>query len=73
MRRDAEVAPKCLLRSLVIRQKKDGLERALLEAKKRRRKQRKEEEEKKSWESWESWESDHGGLHHHLIITEQCP
>ena len=36
MRRDAEVAPKCLLRSLVIRMKKDSLERAL-EAKKRRR------------------------------------
>ena len=30
-------------------------------------------EKRKSWESWESWESDHGGLHHHLIIMEQCP
>ena len=71
MRRDAEVAPKCLLTSLVIRKKKDSLGRGL-EAKKRRRKQRKKEE-KKSWESWESWESDHGGVHHYLIITEQCP
>ena len=67
-RRDAEVAPKCLLRSLVIRMKKDSLERAL-EAKERRRRNQRKEEEK---ESWESWESDHGGLHHHLIITEQC-
>ena len=66
MRRDAEVAPKCLLRSLVIRKKNDSVERAL-EAKERRRKQQEKKEEK------ESWESDHGGLHHHLIITEQCP
>ena len=29
MRRDAEVVPKCLLRSLVIRKKMDSLERAL--------------------------------------------
>ena len=29
MRRDAEVAPKCLLRSLVIRKKRDSLERPL--------------------------------------------
>ena len=29
MRRDAEVAPKCLLKSLVIRKKNDSLERAL--------------------------------------------
>ena len=29
MRRNAEVAPKCLLRSLVIRKKRDSLERAL--------------------------------------------
>ena len=36
MRRDAEVAPKCLLRSLVIRKKKDNLEKAL-EAKERGR------------------------------------
>ena len=41
--RDAEVAPKCLLRSLVIRKKNDSLERAL-EAKERRRKQGKQEE-----------------------------
>ena len=60
MRRDAEVAPKCLLRSLVIRKKRYSLERAL-EAKGRKKKRR------------ESRESDHGGLHHHLIITEQCP
>ena len=72
MRRDAEVAPKCLLKSLVIRKIKDSLERAL-EAKKRRRRKQRKEEEKMSWESWESWESDHGGVHHHLIITEQCP
>ena len=68
MRRDAEVAPKCLLRSLVIRKKRDSLER-LLEAKgRRRRRERREIRERR-----ESWESDHGGLHHHLIITEQCP
>ena len=36
MRRDAELAPKCLLRSLVISKKMDSLERAL-EAKERRR------------------------------------
>ena len=36
MRRDAEVAPKCLLRSLVTRKKNDSLKRAL-EAKERRR------------------------------------
>ena len=29
MQRDAEVAPKCLLRSLVMRKKRDSLERAL--------------------------------------------
>ena len=69
MRRVAEVAPKCLLRSLVISKKNDSLERALEAKERRRRKQRKKEEK----ESWESWESDHGGLHHHLIITEQCP
>ena len=42
IRRDADVAPKYLLRSLVTRKKKDSLERAL-EAKERRRKQRKKE------------------------------
>ena len=42
MRRDAEVAPKCLLRSLVIRKKRDSLERAL-EAKERGGRRRKEE------------------------------
>ena len=36
MRTDTEVAPKCLLRSLVIRKKRDSLERAL-EAKERGR------------------------------------
>ena len=36
MRRDAEMAPKCLLRSLVIRKKRDSWERAL-EAKERGR------------------------------------
>ena len=65
MRIDAEVAPKCLLRSLGTRKKNDSLERAL-DAKDRRR--RRESREKRN-----SWESDHGGLHHHLIITEQCP
>ena len=65
MRRDAEVAPKCLLRSPVIRKKKDSLER-LLEAKDRRRR-------RESRERRERRESDRGGLHHHLIITEQCP
>ena len=67
MRRDAEVAPKCLIRPLVIRKKRDSLEKAL-EAKERRRRRRRER--------WERRESDHGGLHHHLtylIITEQCP
>ena len=53
VRRDAEVAPECLLRTLVIRKKRDDLER--------RR------------ESRDRRERDHGGLHHHLIITEQCP
>ena len=71
IRRDAEVAPKCLLRSLVIRKKRDtgSLERAL-EAKKRKKRRRERRERR---ESRESRESDHGGLHHHLIITEQCP
>ena len=64
MRRDAEVDPKCLLRSLVMRKKRDSLERAL-EAKERRRKESKERRERR--------ENDHGGLHHHLVITEQCP
>ena len=48
MRRDAEVAPKFLLRSLVTRKKRDSLE------------------------TRDRRESDHGGLHHHLNITEQC-
>ena len=39
MRRDAEVAPKCLLRSLVIQKKRDSLERAL-EAKEKGRKKK---------------------------------
>ena len=40
MRRDAEVAPKCLLRSLVIRKKKDSLERAIDAKDRRRRRER---------------------------------
>ena len=47
------------------KKKKDGMERAL-EAKDRKRK-------RGSRERRNSWESDHGGLHHHLIMTEQCP
>ena len=58
------MAAKCLLRSLVIRKKNDSLERAL-GAKERRRRERRERREGR--------ESDHGGLHRHLIITEQCP
>ena len=54
MRRDAEVAPNCLLRSLVMRKKRDSLERAL-EAKEGRRRREKRE----------GRESDHGGLHHY--------
>ena len=45
MRRDAEVAPKCLLRSLVVRKKRDSLERAL-EAKERGRGHKGEKGEK---------------------------
>ena len=41
MQRDAEVAPKCLLRSLVRRKKRDGLERAL-EARERHGEERRE-------------------------------
>ena len=66
MRRDAEVAPKCLLKSLVIRKKRDSLERAL-ETKENGRRRRESRERR------ERRESDHVGLHHHLIITEQCP
>ena len=66
MRRDAEVAPKCLLGSLVMRKKRDSLERALeAEERRRRRRERRERKERR--------ESDHGGLHHDVIITEQCP
>ena len=68
MQRDAEVAPKCLLRSLVIRKKRDSLERALESKERRRRRRRRESRERR-----ESWESKHGGSHHHLIITEHCP
>ena len=39
MRRDAEVAPKSLLRSLVIRKKRDSLE-MVLQAEERKRKER---------------------------------
>ena len=45
MGRDAEVAPKFLLRSLVIRKKRGSLERAL-EAKERGRRRREEEIER---------------------------
>ena len=65
MRRDAEVAPKCLLRSLVIRKKRDSLKRAI-KAKERRRRRESRERRKRR-------EKDHGRLHHHLIITEQRP
>ena len=41
MRRDAAVAPKCPLRSLVIRKKRKSLERAL-EAKERKKKKKRE-------------------------------
>ena len=46
MRSDAKVAPKCLLRSLVIRKKRDSLERAL-EAEERVRGKKGEKGEKK--------------------------
>ena len=59
------MAPKCLLRSLVIRKKRDSLERALEAEESRRRRERRERKERR--------ESDHGGLHHDVIITEQCP
>ena len=68
MRRDAEVAPKCLLRSHVIRKKGGSLEREL-EAKERGRGKKAENEEKGKKRKKES---DHGGLHYHLIVTEQC-
>ena len=54
------------------KKKKDSLETAL-ETKERRRRTQRKKEEKESSQSWESWESDHVGLHHHPIITEQCP
>jgi len=44
MRRDAKVTPKCLLRSFVIRKKRDSLERAL-EAKERGRRKKGEKGE----------------------------
>ena len=59
MRRDAEVAPKCLIRSLVIRKKRDRLEKALEAKERRRRRERREKRERR--------ESDHGGLHHQLL------
>ena len=46
MRRDAEVAPECLLRSLVMRKKRDSLERAL-KAKERENKKRREGRERR--------------------------
>ena len=45
MRRDAEVAPKCLFRSLVIRRENGSLERAL-EAKERGRRNKGEKGER---------------------------
>ena len=45
MRRDAEVSPKCLLRSLVITKKRDSLERAL-DTKERGRGKKREKGEK---------------------------
>ena len=77
MRRDAEVVPKYLLRSLVIRKKEDSLERAL-EAKERGRgkkgekKEKRKQGEKKEKRKKGKKESGHGGLHHHSIVTEQC-
>ena len=65
MRRYAEVTPKCLSISLVIRKKRGSLERELETKERRRRRESKERRERR--------ESDHGRLHHHLIITEQCP
>ena len=62
MRRNSKVAPKYLLRSLVIRHKRESLERVPETKDGGKRKER-----------TESRESDHYGLHHHLIITEQCP
>ena len=66
MRRDAEVAPKCLLISLVIRKRKGIVWKGRLRPKK-------EEEEEEKGEKGGKRNSDHGGLHHPLIITEQCP
>ena len=60
MQRDAEVTPRCPLIPLVIRNQ--GI------IWKGRVRPKREEEEIK-----EIRESDHGGLHHHLIITEQRP
>ena len=47
------------------KERKDSLERAL-EARERRR-------TRESRERRERREGDHVGLHHHLIITKQCP
>ena len=44
MRRDAEVAPNCLLRSLVMRKKRDSLDKGRLRPK---REEEEEEEEEK--------------------------
>ena len=63
MRRDAEVAPKCLLRSLVIIKIKDSLERAL-EAKKRRRQESRERRKRRRVGRV---------IMVGCIITEQCP
>ena len=62
-----------VLRSLVIRKKRDSLEKALEAKEKRVRRRKKRRERRERMERRESRESDHGGLHHHLSITEQCP
>ena len=69
MRRDAEVAPECILRSLVTRKEMgiNSLERAL-EAKERGKGKKGKRKEKGGRR-----ESDHGGLDRHLIITERYP
>ena len=64
VRRDAEVASKCLLISLMIRKKRAILETAL-EAKDRERGNEREKGERR--------ELDHGGLDRHLIIGNNAP
>ena len=47
MRRDAEVAPKCVLKSLVIRKRRDSLERRLRPKRKKKTKKKKKKKKKK--------------------------